>query len=121
MKKNNLNKTLKKCLILLNSKYKLEIIFYLSVKKMRFGEIKENIETITQQLLTKLLREMEKDNLIIREEFKYFPRRVDYSLTAFGKSTKPIINSLCKWEKNNLKIINKLIKENFLNSVYDYY
>ena len=121
MKKNNLNKTLKKCLTLLNSKYKLEIIFYLSIKTMRSGEIKEKIQSITQQLLTKLLREIDKDNLIIRKEFKDFPRRVDYSLTAFGKSAKPIINSLCKWEKNNLKTINKLIKENFLHSVYDYY
>ena len=31
---------------------------------MRFGEIKNNIETITQQLLTKQLKQMEQDNLI---------------------------------------------------------
>ena len=65
-KKNNYNKPLKKALGLLNSKYKIEIIFNLRTQKMRFGQIKNNIETITQQLLSKQLKEMEQDNLIIR-------------------------------------------------------
>ena len=88
---------------------------------MRFGEIKISIGTISQQLQTKLLKEMEKDGLILREKYNGFPRRVDYSLTNFGKSAKIVVNSLCRWEKNNLKIISKAVKKKILDSVYDYY
>ena len=121
MKKLITNKALKKGLTLLNNKYKFEIIYYLSFKKMRFGEIKISIGTISQQMLSKLLKEMERDKLVLREKFGGFPRRVDYSLTDFGKSVKIIINSISKWELNNLKIINKVVKKKILDSVYDYY
>ena len=121
MEKISKNKNLKKSLTLLNNKYKFEILYYLGMKKMRFGEIKKNIETISQQLLTKLLKEMEKDQLILREKLIGFPLRVDYSLTKFGKSTKVIVNSINKWEKNNIKTINKTLKKKVLDSIYDYY
>ena len=68
MKKLITNKALKKGLTLLNNKYKFEIIYYLSFKKMRFGEIKINIGTISQQMLSKLLKEMERDKLVLREK-----------------------------------------------------
>ena len=115
------NRILKKSLTLLNNKYKFEIIFYLGNKKMRFTEIKKNIGTITQQLLTKLLREMEKDKLIVREKYNGLPRRVDYSLTNFGKSTKIIVNCISRWEQKNLKTINKVMKKKIVDSIYDYY
>jgi len=115
------NRILKKSLTLLNNKYKFEIIFYLGDKKMRFTEIKKNIGTITQQLLTKLLREMEKDKLIVREKYNGLPRRVDYSLTNFGKSTKIIVNCISRWEQKNLKTINKVMKKKIVDSIYDYY
>ena len=122
MKKNISNKVLKKSLSLLNNKYKLEIIYYLGLRrKMRFGEIKKDLGTITQQLLTKILKEMEKDSLIIRKEFSGFPRRVDYVLTDFGKGTRPIINSIVKWEINNNKLITKVLKKKVTDSIYDYY
>jgi len=121
VKKNISNKALKKSLTLLNNKYKFEIIYYLRSKKLRFGELKKNIDTITQQLLTKLLKEMEKDQIIYRKDFAGFPRRVEYSLTNLGKSIKLIINSILKWETKNHKAINKIIKKNDLDSIYDYY
>ena len=53
-----LNIPLKKILKLLDNKYKYEIIYNLTLNKMRFGELKENIATITQQLLTKQLKRL---------------------------------------------------------------
>ena len=119
-KKNNL-KDFKKILFFLDHKYKIEIIYYLSIKKMRFGEIKENIEEITQQLLSKQLREMEKNNLLVRKKYEGFPRRVEYSLTTFGDSMKPLIQVMLKWEKDNSKKINYLLKKKNLDSIFDYY
>ena len=115
------SKPLKKILNLLNNKYKFEIIYYLGFKKMRFGDIKKNLGTITQQLLTKQLKQMEDNNLIIRKKYDGFPRKVEYSLTTLGRSLKPLINVMLKWEKNNSRKINYLFNQSFLDSIYDYY
>jgi DNA-binding HxlR family transcriptional regulator len=49
-------------------------------------------------MLTKQLREMEKDNLINRKVYDVVPPKVEYSLTDFGISFKPVLNELCKWK-----------------------
>ena len=116
-----LNIPLKKMLKLLDNKYKYEIIYNLTLNKMRFGEIKENIATITQQLLTKQLKQLEKNNLIARKKYNGFPRKVEYYLTSFGQSLKPLINIMKKWEEKNIKLINKQLKKKKLYSLYDYY
>lgn len=116
-----LNIPLKKILKLLDNKYKYEIIYNLTLNKMRFGELKENIATITQQLLTKQLKQLEKNNLIARKKYNGFPRKVEYSLTSFGQSLKPLINIMKKWEEKNIKLINKQLKKKKLYSLYDYY
>ena len=53
---------------------------------------------ITQQMLTKQLREMEKDKLINRKVYDVVPPKVEYSLSDFGQSFKPVLNALCEWE-----------------------
>ena len=114
-------KPLKKTLNFFNNRYKVEILYYLTLKKMRFGEIKENVDGITQQLLTKQLKELVKNNLIVRKQYNGFPRKVEYSLTAFGDSVNPIIKSLLKWEKINARKINYILKKRHLDSIFDYY
>jgi len=121
LKKQQKLKPLKKILLFLNNRYKFEIIYYLSLQKMRFGEIKDNLESITQQLLTKQLKEMEKDNLIIRKKYNQFPKKVEYSLSVFGDSLVSLVKSMNKWEKTNVKKINTVIKKRLLNSIFDYY
>ena len=115
------SKPLKKSLLFLNNRFKFEIIYYLSLKKMRFGGIKDSLENITQQLLTKQLKEMEKDNLIIRKKYDVFPRKVEYSLSVFGYSLIPLIKSMRKWEINNYKKINNIMKKRLVDSIFDYY
>ena len=90
------DKPLQKALRILDHKFKYEIIYNLTLRKMRFGEIKVNISKITQQLLTKQLRQLEKDNIILRKKYAGFPRKVEYSLSQFGKSIKPILQSIKK-------------------------
>ena len=116
-----MSKPLKRTLSVLNNKFKFEIIHYLSQKKMRFGEIKENIDEITQQLLTKQLRQMEKNHLVIRKEYDQYPKKVVYSLTTFGKTLNPIIKLMKKWERNNYNKINKIYKNKSVDSFFDYY
>ena len=121
LKKNNHNFPLKKILNLLDNKFKFEIIYYLIQKKMRFGEIKNSLFNINPQLLTKLLKQLEKDKLIKKKEFKGFPKKVEYSITAFGLLFKPIVDNLFKWEEKNKTILLKNRKHKKSNSLFDYY
>ena len=121
LKKNNHNYPFKKIFYILDNKFKFEIIYYLIQKKMRFGEIKNNLLNINQQLLTKLLKQLEKDKLIKKKQFKGFPRKVEYSITSFGLLFKPVVNNLFKWEEKNKTILIKNIKSKKTESLYDYY
>ncbi len=121
LKKNNLNFPLKNILNILDNKFKFEIIYYLVQKKMRFGEIKNSLFDINQQLLTKLLKQLEKDKLIKKKEFKGFPKKVEYSITVFGLLFKPIVDNLFKWEEKNKTILLKNRKHKKSKSLFDYY
>jgi DNA-binding HxlR family transcriptional regulator len=48
-------------------------------------------------MLSKQLKEMAKDNLIKRKVYEVIPPKVEYSLTAFGKSGIPVLTELCNW------------------------
>ena len=121
LKKNNHNFPLKNILNILDNKFKFEIIYYLIQKKMRFGDIKNSLFNINQQLLSKLLKQLEKDKLIKKKEFKGFPKKVEYSITVFGLLFKPIVDNLFKWEEKNKTILLKNRKLKRSKSLFDYY
>ena len=106
---------------LLDNKFKFEIIFYLTQNKMRFGEIKSSLFNINQQLLVKLLKQLEKDKLIKKKEFKGFPKKVEYSITLFGLLFKSLVDNMQKWEEKNQKILVKNTNKKNVKSLYDYY
>ena len=112
---------LKNTLNLLDNRFKFEIIFYLTQNKMRFGKIKSSLLHINQQLLAKLLKQLEKDKLIKKKEFKGFPKKVEYSITIFGLLFKPLVDNMYKWEEKNKKILLKNINKKNSDSLYDYY
>jgi len=112
---------LKNILNLLDNKFKFEIIFYLTQNKMRFGEIKSSLFNINQQLLVKLLKQLEKDKLIKKKEFKGFPKKVEYSITLFGLLFKSLVDNMQKWEEKNQKVLVKNTNKKNVKSLYDYY
>ena len=65
----------------------------------RFGELKRSVKGITQSMLTQQLRELEKDGLISRKIYAEIPPRVEYTLTEFGLTLSPIMQSMAKWGK----------------------
>ena len=64
---------------------------------MRFGELKKQIPDITEKMLSLQLKKLEEDGLVKREVFAEVPLRVEYSLTEFGKSLKPVVEAIAKW------------------------
>lgn len=56
-------------------------------------------------MLTNQLRELEADGLIIRVVYPEVPPRVEYSLSARGRSLEPIILALKAWGEANLRTV----------------
>ncbi|MCL1991703.1 MAG: helix-turn-helix transcriptional regulator [Spirochaetes bacterium] len=81
-------------------KWKIPIIWTLRDTK-RFNELHRLFPGITQTMLTKQLRELEKDGFVHREIYKEIPPKVEYSLTATGAGFLPIIQKMCDWVKEN--------------------
>lgn len=87
-----------KAMSALGSKWKPIIVLVIKDRKLRFGELAVRINVISRKVLTDQLREMETDGLVIREEFKELPPRVEYSLTEKGLALLPILYQLEEWE-----------------------
>ena len=80
-------------------KWKPCIIHVLSEETMRFNELRRNVPGITQRMLTRQLRELERDGLVARHQYAEVPVRVEYELTKLGKSILPVFVQLTKWWK----------------------
>ena len=93
---------------LIGGKWKIAIIYNLRAEPIRFGELKRILSPITQQMLTKQLRELERDLLIRRKVSEVIPPRVEYSLTEFGQSFMPVMNSLCQWSSEHEDLMETL-------------
>ena len=70
---------------------------------VRFNQIKKYIEEISYKTLSSTLKELQKGQLVHREEYPQIPPKVEYSLTERGKSLMPILDNMCEWgDKNRL-------------------
>jgi len=63
----------------------------------RFGELRRELDTIAQTTLTLQLRELERDGIICRKVYNESPPRVEYKLSAVGKSLLPVMDTLDDW------------------------
>ena len=99
---------------LIGGKWKIAIIYNLIDGPKRFGELKKILPPITQQMLTKQLRELESDHLIDRKVFEVIPPRVEYSLTDFGISILPVLDSLCKWSSEHEELIDAILDDQLI-------
>ena len=75
----------------ISGRWKLLILISLFERVKRFGQLQKELKGISQKVLTQQLRELELDGLIHREVYPEIPAKVEYSLTAFGETLKPII------------------------------
>ena len=65
------------------------------------ANLKKDLKTITQQMLSKQLKELDSDGMVNRKVIQIMPPKVEYSLTEFGLSVMPILKSFSEWNKKN--------------------
>ena len=81
----------------IGGKWKPLILFELKDAPLRFSELRRRIPGATQKMLTQQLRELEKDGVLHRRVYAQVPPKVEYSLTAHGKTLRPLLHAMCKW------------------------
>jgi DNA-binding HxlR family transcriptional regulator len=106
-RKKEFNCPVEATLAVIGGRWKSLILWNLCNDTLRFSELKKRMPTITQRMLTNQLRELEQDGVIARKAYAEVPVRVEYSLTARGKSLRPILEALCAWGQKRTKVIPK--------------
>jgi len=91
-------------LAVVGGKWKPHIIYHLNDKFLRFSELQKDITGINARMLTKQLRELEEDEILVRKVYPEVPPRVEYALTDFGKTLIPIMDALCKWGERHYTV-----------------
>ena len=86
---------------LVGDKWTLYIIATLRNGPVRFNELRRQIDGISQRMLTINLRGLERDGLVKRTLFPTIPPRVDYELTAVGRTLLAPVMALVMWANTN--------------------
>jgi DNA-binding HxlR family transcriptional regulator len=93
-------------LSVIGGKWKVVILFHLAHSGThRFAELRRKILGVSERMLTQQLRELENDGVVRREVYPEVPPKVEYSLTAYGETLRPICNLMCGWGKKHMKRI----------------
>ena len=88
---------------MIGGKYKSLILWKLMTETtLRFSQLQKEIPSATPKMLTQQLRELEANGLIHRHVYPVVPPKVEYSLTNFGKSIKPVLESMYIWGSDYL-------------------
>jgi len=82
---------------MLGDRWKVQIIECLMDGTKRFGELKKELGSITQKVLTSNLRMLEENGILVRHVYAQIPPRVDYTLTNLGYNLRPVIDSMVAW------------------------
>ena len=85
----------------IGDKWSVLIVSRLGQRPLRFNELKREIGGISQRMLTLTLRGLERDGLVTRTVFPTVPPRVDYELTALGRSLWRPVEALGAWARAN--------------------
>lgn len=89
-------------LSIVSGKWKLKIIYVLvCMGTVRYGMIKKSIDGITHKMLSSQLKELENEEIILRNEYPQVPPKVEYTLSEKGQSLIPLVISMCDWGKEH--------------------
>lgn len=98
-------RTISDLLSRIGDKWSVLVVATLGDGSKRFNELRREIPSVSQRMLTLTLRNLERDGLVSRAVTPTIPPRVDYALTDLGRSLLGPINSLTVWAMDNVGAI----------------
>lgn len=81
----------------IGDRWTLLVLYALGRGTLRFGELRRQVDGISQRMLTQTLRALERDGLVERHVYPVIPPKVEYSLTALGSSLTAEIAAIRGW------------------------
>lgn len=87
----------------IGGKWKVLILFWLRDQVCRFGELRRKIPDVSERMLTQQLRELEDHGIVHRKVYPIVPPKVEYSLTPYGRTLRPITELMCQWGKKHMR------------------
>lgn len=89
----------------INGKWKLLIIGSILFGKKRFTDIQRNIPKITPRMLSKELKELELNGMLVRTVYNSIPVSVEYELSESGKSITEVLDKMIEWGLKHRKAV----------------
>jgi DNA-binding HxlR family transcriptional regulator len=86
----------------IGGKWKMIIIYWLAEQPTHFAELRRRMSGISQKVLTEQLRELQADGLVDRRAADGPAHTVIYSLTPYGRSLLPLVESVRRWGRSHL-------------------
>jgi DNA-binding HxlR family transcriptional regulator len=99
------NRDVQDVIELIGGRWRGAILASLCDKQKRFNELKRDLGTITPRTLTKELKYLEMNKLVLREADAESSISVVYSLTKHGKTLEPLIGQIVVWGQKHRKIV----------------
>lgn len=84
-------------LSVLGGKWTPLVLWNLRDDTLRFSELRRQIPDITKKMLSQRLQELGDAGVVHREAYAEVPPRVEYSLTPFGRTLRPVLDAMCTW------------------------
>lgn len=99
-------------LSIISGKWKIVILWHLGHDgPHRYGELFRLFNNISNRILAKQLRELEKDDIVARKIFDENPPHVEYSLTERGRTILPIVDAMFDWGRDNIEYYAELARK----------
>ena len=90
----------------IGGKWKLIIIYWLAEEPTHFAGLRRKMSSISQKVLTQQLRELGADGIVDRRAGVRVSEPVVYSLTSYGRSLLPLVESVRVWGRSHLERVN---------------
>lgn len=100
-------RTISTLLARIGDKWTVLVVATLGEGSRRFNELRREIPSVSQRMLTLTLRNLERDGLVSRTVTPTIPPRVDYALTDLGRSLLKPVNALSQWALDNVETIHQ--------------
>jgi DNA-binding HxlR family transcriptional regulator len=84
------------------NKWTAMVVIALSAGRMRFRDLRTAVDGISAKVLTETLRDLERDGIVTRHVFAEVPPRVEYELTALGRTLQAPLQALGHWAEEHI-------------------
>ncbi len=95
---------IERTLEIVDSKWTVLLLRELLLGTRRFGEIRRSLPGISPKTLTERLRALEEHGIVRREVFAEVPPRVEYALTEYGHTLRPVLEALARWGAEHARV-----------------